>query len=152
MLPTLVRPARRTLERGRRSPRKGEGCLSRAHPGRRRDVRPVRRVPSVTIDPVEPSIPARRHPGRCNTIPYAVEVRDDKMPPRLLLCAFRPPVNRTLESAYGRRPGKKLPHRHPRSRSWADTVHATTLCQKRDSPRRPSTPQHCAPYRYTSLE
>jgi hypothetical protein len=45
MPPTLVRPARRTLERGRRSPRKGYGRPSRA-PGRCRDVGPVRRISS----------------------------------------------------------------------------------------------------------
>jgi hypothetical protein len=146
--PTLVRPARRTLERGRRNPRKKDGRLPHARPGRCRDVGPVRCVPSVTISPMRPSPLPRRHPGYCSAIPDAVGVRDDKTPPRLLLCTLRPPVNRTLESAYGRRPGKKLPHHHPRSRSWTDTGHATTLCQKQDSPGWPSTLQHCAPCHY----
>jgi hypothetical protein len=61
--PTLVRPTRCTLKRGRWSPRKGYGRLSRARPGRCRDVEPVRRVSSVTIGPVRPSPPPRRHPG-----------------------------------------------------------------------------------------
>jgi hypothetical protein len=56
-----------------------------------------------------------------------VRVRDDKTPIRLLLCTLRPPVSRTLESAYGRRPNGKSPHSHPRSRSWAGTGLATTL-------------------------
>jgi hypothetical protein len=149
VLPTLVRPARRTLEGGRRNPRKRDGCSTRACPGRRRDVGPVRRISSVSISPVRPSVLPRRNPGHCSVIPDDVRVRDDKTPPRLLLCTLRPPVNRTLESAYGRRPGKKLPRRHPRSRSWTDTGHATTLCQKQDSPGRPSILQHCAPCLYT---
>jgi hypothetical protein len=149
VLPTLVRPARHTLERGRRNPQKGDGRPTRAHPGRCRDVGPVKRILSVTIGPVRPSPLPRRHPGHCSTIPDAVGLRDDKMLPRLLLCTLRPPVNRTLESAYRRRPGKKISHRHPRSRSWADTGHATTLCQKQDSPGRSATLQHCASCHYT---
>jgi hypothetical protein len=63
--PTLVRPTRRTHERGRQSPRRGDGRLFRTHTGPRRDVGLVRRVSSVTIGPVEPSPPSRRHPRRC---------------------------------------------------------------------------------------
>jgi hypothetical protein len=126
VLPALVRPAHRTLERGRRNPQKGDGCLSHARPGRRRDVRPVRRVRSVTISPVRPSPLPRRHPGHCSTIPDVVGVRDDKTPPCLLLCTLRSPVSRTLKSAYGRRPNGKSPHSHPRSRSWAGIGLATT--------------------------
>jgi hypothetical protein len=77
----------------------------------------VRRVSSVTINPVRPSLLPRRHPGHCSTIPDIVGIQDDKTPPRLMLCASRPPVSRTLESAYGRRPDRKSPHGHPRSRS-----------------------------------
>jgi hypothetical protein len=149
VLTTLVRPTHCTLERGRWNPQNGDGHPTRACPGRRRDVEPVRRVPSVTISPVRPSPLPRRHPGHCSAIPDTVGVWDDKMPPRLLLCTLRPPVNRTLESAYRRRPGKKIPHRHPRSRSWMDTGHATTLCQKQDSPGQSSTLQHYAPCHYT---
>jgi hypothetical protein len=54
-----------------------------------------------------------------------------------------------LEPAYERRPNGKPPHHHPRSRSRMDTGHATTPYQQQDSPGRPSTLQHCAPYRYT---
>jgi hypothetical protein len=139
---------RSTLERGRRSPRKGYGRPSRARPGRCRDVEPVRRVSSVTIDPVRPSPPPRRHPGHYSAIPDTVGVRGDKTLPCQLLCTLRLPVSCTLESAYGRRPSEKLPRRHLRSGSSTDAGHATTLCQKRDLPGRPSTPRYCAPYRY----
>jgi hypothetical protein len=147
--PTLVRPARRTLEGGRRNPRKGDGRMFRARSGQHRDVGLVKCVSSVTIGPVRPSPPPRRHPGHCSDIPNAVGVRGDKTPPHLLLCTLRPPVDCTLESAYGRRPNRKFPHRHPRSRSRTDTGHAMTLCQKHDSPGQSSTLQHCASYRYT---
>jgi hypothetical protein len=147
--PTLVRPAHRSLEGWRRNPRKEDECLFRASPRQHCDVGPARRVSSVTVGPVRPSPPPRRHLEHCSTIPDTVGVRGDKTPPRLLLCTLRPPVGCTLESAYGRRPNGKFPHRHPRSRSWTDTGHAMTLCQKHDSPGRPSTLQHCASYRYT---
>jgi hypothetical protein len=147
--PTLARSARRTLEGGRLNPRKEDGRLLRARSGQRRDVRPVKRISSVTIGPVRPSPPPRRHPGHFIAIPDIVGVRGDKTLPYLLLCTLRPPVGCTLESAYGRRPNGKFPHRHPRSRSWTDTGHAMTLCQKHDSPGRSSTLQHCAPYLYT---
>jgi hypothetical protein len=45
------------LERGRRNPRKWYGHQPRARTGRRRDVRPVERVSSVTSSPVRPSPP-----------------------------------------------------------------------------------------------
>jgi hypothetical protein len=149
VLPTLIRPPRRTLGRGRRSPRKGDGSMFCARPGRCYDVRPVRRVSSVTISPMQPSPLPRRHPGHYSTIPDAMGVRDDKTPPHLLLHPLRRPVSRTLESAYGRRLNEKLPNHHPQSRSRTDTGHVTMLCQKQNSPGRPSTLQHCAPYRYT---
>jgi hypothetical protein len=76
--------------------------MFRAHPGQRRDVGLVRRVSSVTIGPMRPSPPPRRHPGHYSAIPDAVGVRGDKTPPRLLLCTLQPPVSCTLESAYGR--------------------------------------------------
>jgi hypothetical protein len=93
VLPTLVRATRRTLERGRRNPRKGDGRLLRARPGRRRDVALVRRVSSVAIGPVRPFLPSRCHPGHCSTIPDAVGLQGDKTPPRRLLCALRPRVS-----------------------------------------------------------
>jgi hypothetical protein len=130
-------------------PSKGDGSMFRARPGRCYDVRPVRSVSSVTISPVRPSLLPRRHPGHCSTIPDAMGVRDDKTPQRLLLRPLWPPVSRTLESAYGRRLNGKLPNHHPQSRSRTDTGHVATLCQKQNSPGRPSTLQHCAPYRYT---
>jgi hypothetical protein len=140
---------RHTIERGRQNPRKGDGRLSCTRPGRRRDVGLVRRVSSVTISPVRPSPLPRRHPGHCSTIPDDVGVRDDKTLPRPLLCTLRPPVSRTLESAYERRPSGKSPHSHPRSYSWAGTGLTTTPAQEQDSPGPPSILQRCTPYRYT---
>jgi hypothetical protein len=151
VLPTLVRTGRRTLERGRRNPRKGDGRLFHARPGRRCDARPARRVSSVTIGPVRPSPPPQHHPKHCSAIPDAMGVRGDKTPPSRLLCALRPPVNCTLESAYGRQLNEKFLHHYPRSRSWTDTGHVTTPRQKQDSSGQPSNPRRCAPYRYTYL-
>jgi hypothetical protein len=149
MTPTLVQPTRRTLERGRRNHRKGDGRLFHACPGPRRDVRPVGRVSSVTVGPARPSLPSRLHPGHCSAIPDAVGLRGNKTPPRRLLCALRPPVSCTLESAYGRRLNGGFQHHHPRSHSWADTGHAMTLRRKPDAPGRPSTPLHCPPCHHT---
>jgi hypothetical protein len=143
--PTLVRPTRRTLERGRQNPRKGDRHLFRGRPGPRRDVGPVRRVSSVAISPVRPSSLSRRNPKHCSAIPDAVGVRGDKTPPHPRLCPLRRPVSCTLESAYGRRPNRKILCRHPRSRSWTDTGLAMTLRQKQNSPGRSSTPLHCTP-------
>jgi hypothetical protein len=128
VLPTLVRPAHRTLEIGWWNPQKGDRRLSRARPGQHRDVRPVSRVFSVTISPVRPYPLPRRHPRHCCAIPNPVGARDDKMPPRLLLCTLRPPVSRTLESAYGRRPNEKSPH----------SPLEAAPGREQDSPRRPA--------------
>jgi hypothetical protein len=126
-------PRKRTAEPSKRGRTPGLG--------QRRDVGLVRRVSSVTISPVRPSPPPRRHPGHYNAILNAMGVRGDKTPPRQLLCAVRPPVSCTLELAYGRRLNGRFQHHHPQSRSWTDTGHATTLRQKQDLPVRPSTPQ-----------
>jgi hypothetical protein len=126
VLPTVIRPAHHTLERGRRNPSKGDGRLSRTRPGRRHDVGPMRRVSSVTISPVQPSPLPRYHPGHCSTVPDAVGVRGDKTPPHPLLCTIQPPVSRTLVLAYERRPSGNSPHNHPRSHSWAGTGLTTT--------------------------
>jgi hypothetical protein len=149
VLPTTVRLTRRALERGWRSPRRGDRRLLHARAGLRRDVRLAGPVTSVVVGPVQPSPPSQHHPGHCIAIPYAVGVRSDKTPPRRLLCALRPPVSRTLELMYGRRPNEKPLRRHPRSRSWTDTRGAMTSRRKRDSSGRPSTPRHCTPYRHT---
>jgi hypothetical protein len=94
VLPTLVRPARRTLERGWQSPRKGDGRLSRARLGRCRVVGPVRRVSSITISPVRPSPLPHCHHWHYSAIPSAVGVRGDKTPPRTATtpAALRPPA------------------------------------------------------------
>jgi hypothetical protein len=132
--PTLIQLTRRALERGRRNPRRGDRRLFHACPGLRRDVRPAGPVTSVAVGPVRPSLPSQHHLGHYIAIPNAVGVRDDKTQPRQLLCTLRPPISRSLESAYRRRLHGRLPRRHPRSRSWADTRHAMTLRQKPDSP------------------
>jgi hypothetical protein len=59
-----------------------------------------------------PSPPAPcGHPRHCSAIPSAVGTQDDKTPPRPLLCTLRPPISRTLESAYEQRPNRKFPHK-----------------------------------------
>jgi hypothetical protein len=108
-----------TLEKGRdTSPTPSAGW--------RCDIRPVECVSTVTSGTVRPSPPLCCHPGHYNTHPDAVRTWDNEMSPRLLLCALRPSVNRTLESARGRRPNGESPHDHPRSRSWAGTGHTMT--------------------------
>jgi hypothetical protein len=147
--PTLVRPTRRTLERGRRNPRKGDGILFPACSGPCRDVRPVGCVSSVTVGPARPSPPSRHHPGHCIAFPDTTGLQADRTPPCRLMCALRPPVSCTLESAYGQRFNGRCQHHHPRSHSWADTGHAMTLRRKPDSPGRSSTPLHCPPCHHT---
>jgi hypothetical protein len=71
--PTPIRPAHRSLEKGRRNPRRDDARLLRASTGRRRDVRPVGAVTSVAIGPVRPSPSPRRLLSHCITIPGAVE-------------------------------------------------------------------------------
>jgi hypothetical protein len=116
--PTPVRLTRCTLEKGRRSPRRGDERLLHARTGLHRDVRPVGAVTSVAIGPVRPSPPSRRHPGHCITIPDAVEVCGDRTPPRRLLCLVLPHVNGTLESSRERPSNRRPLCRHPRSCSW----------------------------------
>jgi hypothetical protein len=134
-------PRKRTVE-----PSKGDGRPFCARTGPCRDVG---RVPSVTISPVRPSPPPRRHPEHCNAILDVVEAHGDMTSPRPLLCSVRPLVSCPLESTRGRRPNGRLLRRHPRSRSWTDTGHALTFYQKQDSSGRPSTPQHCTPCHHT---
>jgi hypothetical protein len=95
----------------------------------RRDRSPP--SPSVLCD--HPRRP-QHHLGHCITIPNTVRGRGDKTPPHRLLCAPWPPVSRTLKPMYGRRPNGRPLHRHPRSRSWTDTMHAMTPRQIQDSP------------------
>jgi hypothetical protein len=141
----MPHPQKRTVEpsKGRRTttprPHKDNTVMSRP-----RDRSPP--SPSIMCD--HPHRP-QHHPGHCITIPNTVGGRGDKTPPRRLLCAPWPPVNRTLESMYGRRPNRRSLQRHPRSRSWTDTGHAMTPCQMQDSPGRPSTPRRCTPCLYT---
>jgi hypothetical protein len=53
--PTPVRPAHRTLKKGRQNPRRDDARLLCACTGWRHDVRPVGVVTSIAIDPVRPS-------------------------------------------------------------------------------------------------
>jgi hypothetical protein len=111
--PTPEWPTRRTLERGRRCPRREGRRLLHTRTGLRRDVGSARPVTSIAIGHVRPSPPSQHHPGHCITISYTVGGWGDKMLPRRLLCALRPPVSRTLEPMYGRRPNERPLHRHP---------------------------------------
>jgi hypothetical protein len=113
------------LKRGRRNPRKGYGRLPRAHMGRHRDDGLVGRISSANSAPMRPSQPPYCRLGHRSAIPSIVGAQDDKTSPHLLLCILRPPISRTLEPTYGRRPNGKLPHDHPRSRSSAGTGLAT---------------------------
>jgi hypothetical protein len=147
--PTPVRLTCRTLEKGRRSPRREDERLLHARPGLRRDVRPVGVVTSVAIGPVRPYPPSRRHPGHCIKIPDTVEACGDNTPPCRLLCLVRPHVNDTLESSCGRPSNRRPLRRHPRNRSWTRTGRAMTPRQKRDLLGRPSTPRRYMPYLHT---
>jgi hypothetical protein len=91
----------------------------------------------------------RHHLRHCITMSSTVGGRGDEAPPRRLLCAQRPPVSRTLEPMYGRRPHGRPLHCHPQSRSSTDTGHAMMPRQMQDSPGRPSTAQRCTPCLYT---
>jgi hypothetical protein len=114
------------LERERWNPRNRYRRQPRTYARWRRDVRPVEHVSSVTSSPVRPSPPLCHHPGHCITIVGTMEARDDKTPPRPLLCILQPFVSRALESAYGWRSNRKLPHSYPRSHSWTSTGLTTT--------------------------
>jgi hypothetical protein len=134
-------PRKRTVE-----PSRGDGRPFCTRTGPCHDVGCV---PSVTVSPVRPSPPPRCHPGHCSAILDAMEARGDRTSPRPLLCSVRPLVSYPLESTRGRRPNVRLLRRHPRSRSWTDTGHAMTSCQKQDSSGRSSTPRHCTPCHHT---
>jgi hypothetical protein len=73
--PTPVQPTRRTLEKGRRSPRREDEQLRHVVQGQRRDVGPARPVTSFAIGPVRPyppsptpSRPLCHHPGCCGSM------------------------------------------------------------------------------------
>jgi hypothetical protein len=73
--PTPVRPTRRTLEKGRRSPRREDERLLHACTGLRRDVRASggghlrRHWPCATIPTIAtPSWPLHHHPRRCGSV------------------------------------------------------------------------------------
>jgi hypothetical protein len=121
------------LERGRWNPRKGYIRLPRARARRRRDIRPMERVSSVTFGPVRPSPPLCHHPRHCSVIPGTVGAQDNETPPHPSLCILQPSVSPTLELTYVRRPNKKLLHHHLRSRPWTGTGLATTLARARVS-------------------
>jgi hypothetical protein len=72
---THSRTAHRTLEKGRRNPRRDDAQLLCARTGRRRDVRPVGAVTSVAISPVRPSPSPRRHPATASPYPTLWNMR-----------------------------------------------------------------------------
>jgi hypothetical protein len=92
--------------------------------------------PSVLCD--RPHRP-QHHPGHCIAISCTVGGWGDKTLPHRLLCALQPPISRTLEPMYRRRPHGRPLHRHPRSHSWADIGHTMTPRQVLDSSGRSST-------------
>jgi hypothetical protein len=126
VLPTLVWPAHCTLEEGRRSPRKGDGCLFRTRPGQRRTSeahllchhQPCAVIPATTT----PSRALQCHPRRCGSTGR----QDAATPAAMRLAASRQPHPRvsvqtttreelsshtaTLEAAFGRIQGTP---RHP---------------------------------------
>jgi hypothetical protein len=67
--PTHVRLTCRTIEKGRRRPRRGDERLLHTRTGLRRDLRLVGAVTSVAIGPVRPSPPSRHHPGTASPSP-----------------------------------------------------------------------------------
>jgi hypothetical protein len=133
-----LRPRKRTVE-----PSKGDEHLFHARTGPCRDVRSVRRVPSVTIGPVQASPPSRRHPRHCGAIPDAVRStgrRDAATPAAVPCTAFRQLYPRISTRAATERktptppPSKPLLDgyrtRHdvlPEARFARTTVYSTTL-------------------------
>jgi hypothetical protein len=73
----------------------------------------------------------------------------DKTPPRRPLCHVRASRQRHPRTGPPRQPVNQLLRHSPRSRSCTSTGRTTTPQWERDSPGRPSAPQHCSPYRYT---
>jgi hypothetical protein len=143
MPPIPVPPPRRPLEGGRRHPRKGYDHLLCTHRGRRRDIRPARRVFPVTSGPVWPSPQLCRHLRHYSVIPSTVGTQIDGTSPRPPLCGLRSSVSRVLEPAYRRRPSKGSnattletalgrahdpPRRLPEARFVRMTVNCMTLC------------------------
>jgi hypothetical protein len=116
-------------------------------------------------DRSSPSLSALRgHPRRCQpcaAIPVAAAPRralwrhpgavgacGDKTSPQQPLCHVWASRQRHPRIGPPRRPVNQLLHRSPRSRSCTSTGRPTTPQRERDSPGRPSAPQHCSPYRY----
>jgi hypothetical protein len=131
---------RNTLEGGRRSPRRGDGCMFRARPRPRRDVGPVS---SVAIGPMRPSPPSRRHPGHCSTIPDAVGARATRRRHACCCTPYGPPSAAPRVSARATTerktptppPSKPLLGRHrarhdapPEARFARTAVYSTVLC------------------------
>jgi hypothetical protein len=142
--PTLVRLTRRALEGGPATPSNIFYMLIQNHPvtSGRRDRSPCRSQPCAAI----PATAApRRTLWRCLS---AVGTHGDKTPPQRPLCHVRASRQRHPRIGPPRRPVNQLLRRSPRSRSCTSTRRTTTPQLERDSPGRPSTPQHCSPYRY----
>jgi hypothetical protein len=149
MPPTFVRLTRRALEGGRRNPRMGENTFSMTAQGYT--------VTSGQRERSSPSLSALcGHPCHCSITPGTVTTS-----PTLLehtgtghrhdrpLYLVRPPVDSTLGSARGRRPGDQPLRCYPRSRSCMSTGLAMTPQLERDSLGWSSTLRYCSPYLYT---
>jgi hypothetical protein len=92
------------------------------------------------------------HPRHCRTTPDTVVTPQrcwDVRGQDIATTATMPrtgPHQRHPRTGPPRRPVNQPLHRHPRSRSCTGTRRTTTPQQERDSPERPSAPQHCSPY------
>jgi hypothetical protein len=147
--PTPVRPARRTVKEGRRSPqREGEQLRhARAKTTPRRQAGGIghlrRHRPCATILVVSDAIPATASPSPT----LWKRAVNGTLPRRQLYPRTAP--RHGLESSHGWPPNKRPLHHHPQSRSWTRTGCAMTSRQKQDSPGRSSTPRRCTPCLYT---
>jgi hypothetical protein len=134
--PTPVPPPRRPS-------RKRYNHRPCAHLGWCHDVRPAKRVSSVTSGPVRPSPSLCRHPGRCNVVPSTVETQINETSSHRPLCGLRSSISRALHPSYGWQTNKSFsattleddpgrahdsPRRPPGARFARTTIDSTILC------------------------
>jgi hypothetical protein len=143
--PTLVRLTRRTLEGGPAAPSNIFYVLIQGHA-----------VTSGRRDRSSPSLSALcGHPRHCRTTPDTVATPQRCWDVRGQDIATTATVPRTGPRQRHPRTGpprwlvNQPLHRRPRSRPCTSTGRTTMPQQERDSPGRPSAPQHCSPYLYT---
>jgi hypothetical protein len=142
---TLVRLTRCALEGGPMAPSNIFYVLIQGHA-----------VTSGRRDRSSPSLSTLcGHPRHCRTMPDIVATSQRCWDVRGQDIATTDTVPRTAPPSMApsnrppRRPVNQPLHRHPRSRSCTGTGRTTTPQQERDSPGRPSAPQHCSPYLHT---